>query len=496
MLPLGDTTTSIAIGTPKHFPAVPPEIALVVPEVGPHLESDGTICFTSKEGLVLNAADPIGIIVECVAMAASALAKARGPQRGHEFLAELGAHWRSLPRAMRIDSSVSPGATQRKIVALFRKHDLVGVADSSASFVASRLAVSGLTVRNAVYVPVDDVHAESFEPQALLSPSGLRERCGLSDPDLIVVLGISRGNLGRVLVGARLEGDRLTPLALVRRDRDYLAPRGGADDSLANFRVAVVGCGAVGGFIAMSLARAGVGRLTLVDPDTFGPENAYRHALGLARGGQSKATSIRDEILRTTPHVEVEARSERLEDLSRTAPNEFDKYNMVVCATGAPNIELDFNARNWVRVGPPVVHAWLEPLGVGRHLLVANPRAPSPRGCLACLYRREEDDAGVNRAAFAWNDGVYTRDLDGCGTQFTPFAAVDAEQLACEVTRASLRLLHAPQSASWLSSWKGDARVFKAQGFRLTTRYNLSAAALEQTEDFALIECLVCGARS
>ncbi|WP_035246201.1 HesA/MoeB/ThiF family protein [Desulfogranum mediterraneum] len=55
---------------------------------------------------------------------------------------------------------------------------------------------------------------------------------------------------------------------------------------LATSHVAVVGCGGLGGFVAEELARIGIGRLTLFDPDRFSPSNCNRqlNALGSTLG--------------------------------------------------------------------------------------------------------------------------------------------------------------------------------------------------------------------
>ena len=57
-----------------------------------------------------------------------------------------------------------------------------------------------------------------------------------------------------------------------------------AMEKLAGSHVAVFGLGGVGSWCAEALARAGVGRLTLIDQDTVGESNINRQlcALGLS----------------------------------------------------------------------------------------------------------------------------------------------------------------------------------------------------------------------
>ncbi len=50
---------------------------------------------------------------------------------------------------------------------------------------------------------------------------------------------------------------------------------------LSNAHVAVFGIGGVGGYAAEALARSGIGKMTLVDPDTVSPSNLNRQIIAL-----------------------------------------------------------------------------------------------------------------------------------------------------------------------------------------------------------------------
>lgn len=63
-------------------------------------------------------------------------------------------------------------------------------------------------------------------------------------------------------------------------------------------RVAVVGAGALGSFIADMLVRSGVRHLTLVDHDVVMPGNLVRHLVGPEAVGLSKVEAVRQHIVR------------------------------------------------------------------------------------------------------------------------------------------------------------------------------------------------------
>lgn len=94
----------------------------------------------------------------------------------------------------------------------------------------------------------------------------------------------------------------LSALESANMGDDVLRLRAGPDaDRLADLSVAVVGVGAVGSFAADLLARAGVGRLVLVDPERLRPGNCVRHLAGLQHLGKYKTAAVRD-VIETSGH--------------------------------------------------------------------------------------------------------------------------------------------------------------------------------------------------
>lgn len=83
--------------------------------------------------------------------------------------------------------------------------------------------------------------------------------------------------------------------------------------SLSKFKVCVVGCGGLGGYIIEMLARLGIGHLTVVDGDVFEESNLNRQLLSdMDSLGKSKALIAKDRISKVNPLINVKAVSERL----------------------------------------------------------------------------------------------------------------------------------------------------------------------------------------
>lgn len=75
---------------------------------------------------------------------------------------------------------------------------------------------------------------------------------------------------------------------------------------LAGKHVFVAGLGGVGSYCAEALARAGIGKLTLVDHDQVAPSNINRQLPALlSTVGQSKINLMRDRILDINPNCQL-----------------------------------------------------------------------------------------------------------------------------------------------------------------------------------------------
>ena len=86
-----------------------------------------------------------------------------------------------------------------------------------------------------------------------------------------------------------------------------------AFESIAQRHIVIFGIGGVGSYIAEALARAGVGKLTLVDFDTVAIHNINRQILALGSTvGKLKAEVMKARILDINPECRVVIRSDRV----------------------------------------------------------------------------------------------------------------------------------------------------------------------------------------
>jgi len=101
---------------------------------------------------------------------------------------------------------------------------------------------------------------------------------------------------------------------------------------LINAHVLIVGLGGVGSFVAEFIARAGVGKMTIVDGDVVDPSNRNRQLPALiSTHGLSKADVMKERLLQINPELELIVvkdfmEPEKMEDLLKI------KYDYVVDA--------------------------------------------------------------------------------------------------------------------------------------------------------------------
>jgi len=252
----------------------------------------------------------------------------------------------------------------------------------------------------------------------------------------------------------------------------------------------------VGGHIAFALARSGVLNLTLVDHDVFVWGNTFRHVLGYRHLGKAKSVALKEAIEGALPYVRVTAVTSTIEEALRLGNVVLTDYDLIVLATGNPTVELMVNARlARLEKGPSAVIAWVEPLGIGGHVLLVN--NGSQPGCFECLYTTPEGTwNGENRAAFANAEQTqpFGRAWDGCGSLHTPFASSDAEQTAVLAARLAVEALTGEEVGNPLISWKGNATAFTAAGFELSTRFAFPSDELHRLRyAYCNGRCPICG---
>ncbi|WP_371326517.1 ThiF family adenylyltransferase [Collimonas sp. OK307] len=254
---------------------------------------------------------------------------------------------------------------------------------------------------------------------------------------------------------------------------DFIHSRNLVFDDLKEKRVTLVGCGAIGGYVAQALIRLGAGtgtcgELLLIDSDNIGAENLGRHYLGMGTLFKSKADALRQELCRQFPHVCISVQTNTVR-----ATSKFFIGDLIIDATGEEAVSEMINEshlRQKINV-PPVLYVWIKGNGeCVQSLFVDSKRY----GCFHCL---RVTDASRNREdRFPILNGPPLRKQLGCRS-FTPYA------VSAPMHAASLAI---DAVIDWM---KGDPSP------RFRTRYieNANAKMVKNQNISPLKGCQACG---
>lgn len=240
-------------------------------------------------------------------------------------------------------------------------------------------------------------------------------------------------------------------LGVTRADKKTILSRNRrrtAIGDLSTQRIALIGCGTIGGYLSGLLLRSGAGcghaRFDIYDHDSFGPQNFGRHPLSTADFGQNKAVAIAAS-LKSSTHLNcvVEGKPFRFS----IDPELLRQYDIVIDATGRPPVAK--RLAHVVRTMPSskrpcVVHGFND--GNGRSSKVLIDDGTSCFGCLLAdpaFYKNGSD------MRFSDIDSKHERFVS-CGNTFTPYDAAVSVITASMMQEAVLSTLE--PKLSWTYS--------------------------------------------
>ncbi len=237
------------------------------------------------------------------------------------------------------------------------------------------------------------------------------------------------------------------------RDRDR------SHERLRSARIALVGCGSVGGVVATYLAQSGVGSLLLVDPEPLTHSNTSRHVLGAVDVGKNKATALEKRLRRAFPHIkEMQALPSTWQEVEFSKPGLLRNCDLIISSVGSWRVE---RALNEVHVSdrghPPVLYGWLEEHGIAGHAVLVTGRG----GCFHCGF--DETGMPLLRVTF-WPGGAPVYREPGCSSAFQPYGAVDVAPALALITRTAIDYLLGALDSSIHRTWIGDGIALQEAG--------------------------------
>ena len=221
--------------------------------------------------------------------------------------------------------------------------------------------------------------------------------------------------------------------------------------SLIDKKVLVIGCGAIGGYIALALARLGAGanngNLILIDNDKLSSLNLGRHVLGKKYLYDNKAVVLKKEIENQLPNMNVTAH----QDSILNKMNLMEDVDLIIDATANSGVSQRINEAYYQsdKVTAPIIHAWIRNNGECVQSLFYDKMVAS--ACRSCINKNGHH---IRAAYDALEGDINSITAIRACTDFTPYAVSSSMSTAALVTDMVL---------DWL---KGDVSP------RYRTRYN------------------------
>jgi hypothetical protein len=447
---------SVAVDYPAPHLASLPLLYLTdrlrdLPDAVAHVEENERICYAREEELVLDPHNPRGSVALCMRKMQEALERIAGSDLQDEVAQEFPQHWQGA--SIYID--LPPEATEAFAFSVPRDGgDMIVVAHSAKRLRRMDLDDAQIRAAELTMIPVvllRTEHTLTFSrafrlPRVFAELAAWLRSMDESLPTTLIA-GVARawpktslfflrgpnGTVGgKLVIPALLEKavqrpqflaqllekrageialERLTGVSL---DPSFVYHRNMADQpNLGGKKIALVGIGTVGGWLARFLAQSGAGtaggRLILLDKQTLQPGNLGRHWLGIPYIGMNKAFATRKELARTNPDCDVAAITE---DAFKHMSMLMDCH-LVIDATGEQAVSdvlnADFvRARRERSTGPTSLNVWLVGSGVAARALIAD---RLEFACFRCLRL----DHGIERFRLLKPDHPVTLTPANCG---------------------------------------------------------------------------------
>lgn len=447
-----------------------------------HVSNEGMICITDHQGEMFDGRDRIGLFKFALEKALTILAKSLNDlQNGnrHDLYEELEGYNQTVLSTNKSVILSSEPQEHRKLYALTRqiteRHKLhpkysiqeIISDDEMGSRSQTYTVVSVKTIvlkdiRDFIIPNTFQKFTEAWwEQQIAKLPVEDQLKIRQVDSFNIVLLQIPTPKIPTYLVISYdftnqplIKYRNFKVQGIQRAWKDYLLNRVGVEDIKQDKTVVIAGCGSVGSRVAEFLAQSNVGQLIFIDTDIMMTDNIMRHYLGLQEVGKYKVTGLKNLLKNNIPDINIHSEvSDIISWLSKQSVEDLMRIDALVLATGHAPTELAVcNILYNKGINIQVVSGWLEPYGLGGHVLSFN---SNQDGCLNCLYHDQHGSSSnhIKTRLFEYDPSqVLSKNISGCVGAFTVYGAIDAAKTAILMAESII------ESKLGLFSWSADNR--------------------------------------
>jgi hypothetical protein len=232
------------------------------------------------------------------------------------------------------------------------------------------------------------------------------------------------------------------PLSVIRVDVSWIVGR----DQHPQVRVrqschvVVFGGGALGSHVVEQLAKAGVGHITLIDPEAMEPANLGRHLLGLDACVTSKAKAVADMVNKAHPHVTVTPCEMNAKTWLKT--NKLAQGDLVLDLTGDGDVRWQVEQARALSPCPLLI-GWMEPYVAAAHVCMLPAYGQWMQGTI--------DPMGELQAV-EWPSDVIQQ-VPGCSSSFQSYTSAAAAHAVALVSERALQMIDSGLEKAEIVSW-------------------------------------------
>ncbi len=545
---IGGKKTTLNLLLPFDFPYVPPSFGLVPPPTiltYPHVEEDGMLCLLF-DGALVDPAQPVEIVKQLLSDAVGLLEKSYAGENHEDFRDEFLSYWGRVdtPSAKHFRSLLDPIGPSR-IIRVWHGANSCIFAEDEKGLIEWLGNLGGKKQFTTYPAGVIWLKLPMLTDQYPKSNTGVLATVrALGDENALRVLrslAVAAGDGFDLLIGARAstgvcfagvsinkptgssspyskQGSPLTkgfrpahvpkdilatrylnsaaPVTRHEVDRADHAWIHGRDvdaglSSLASKRVVIIGCGSIGSLVAKTLATAGVGTTTFIDPQKLGWPNIGRHFLGAKYVDIEKAKGMEDELQVNFPHLRFHHRIGSWEAVADSDPDILDDSDLIVSAVGHWSSEGLLN--KWQRQGerPPLVYGWTEEFASAGHAVAIF----TSGACFRCQLTEHGD---TKLRVTRW-PGSTLRQEPACGIMFQPYGPVELNNSANLVAELAIDVLLGSITSPTEKVWASRESIVASNGgswseewLELTGGNTRGAFTVERVWE-ENSECPICG---
>lgn len=222
--------------------------------------------------------------------------------------------------------------------------------------------------------------------------------------------------------------------------------------------VVMVGTGSLGSGVVELLAKMGVGKVILVDPENLQPENASRHSLGVSPVPVAKVVEMAKSLRHRFPHLEFVPHVMGWNRLYDRTPQVFTSADLIVSTVGSWAAEGPLNViAKGTPAFPPVLFGWLEEHATAGHAVALF----GGRGCLNCMMNHRGQ---VKTPVTRWPEEGTLLPIPMCGGMFQPYGAIELSHVQALVADLAADILLGRVSKLAHRAWIGQQKLLASGG--------------------------------